>query len=122
MLSSIGSAVKTVSLLQKSKLLSTTGALRYLSSFENIIVEKKGEKSNVALITLNRPKALNALNRALMTDLANALDELEADKDVAAIVLTGSQKAFAAGADIKEMENHTFAKCVNAKFLSNWDR
>lgn len=65
------------------------------TAFENVIVEKKGAKNNVALITLNRPKALNALNAALMTDLANALDELESDADVAAIVLTGSQKAFA---------------------------
>lgn len=60
-----------------------------------MIVEKKGEKSNVALITLNRPKALNALNSALMTDLSHALDELEKDSDVAAIVITGSTKAFA---------------------------
>lgn len=66
-----------------------------LSAFDNILVEKKGEKSNVALITLNRPKALNALNKGLMTDLANALDELEGDSSIAAIVLTGSQKAFA---------------------------
>lgn len=58
-------------------------------------MEKKGEKNNVALITLNRPKALNALNAALMTDLSNALDELESDNDVAAIVITGSAKAFA---------------------------
>lgn len=60
-----------------------------------MIVEKKGAKNNVALITLNRPKALNALNSELMTDLSNALDELEGDTDVAAIVITGSQKAFA---------------------------
>lgn len=65
------------------------------TAFENVIVEKKGEKNNVALITLNRPKALNALNSALMTDLSNALDELENDNDVAAIVITGSTKAFA---------------------------
>ena len=59
------------------------------------MVEKKGDKKNVALITLNRPKALNALNSALMRDLSNALDELEGDDDVAAIVITGSAKAFA---------------------------
>lgn len=69
--------------------------MQSISVFENVIVEKKGEKSNVALITLNRPKALNALNSALMTDLSNALDELEGDTDVAAIVITGSAKAFA---------------------------
>ena len=69
--------------------------MQSFTAFENVTVEKKGEKSNVALITLNRPKALNALNAALMTDLSNALDELEKDGDVAAIVITGSAKAFA---------------------------
>lgn len=58
-------------------------------------MERKGEKSNVGLITLNRPKALNALSDALMLDVANALDELESDNNIGAIVLTGSQKAFA---------------------------
>ena len=58
-------------------------------------MEKRGEKQNVGLITLNRPKALNALNSALMTDLARALDELESDREIAAIVITGSNKAFA---------------------------
>lgn len=58
-------------------------------------VDRKGAKSNVGLITLNRPKALNALNDALMLDLSNAIDELEGDKQIGAIVLTGSAKAFA---------------------------
>ena len=58
-------------------------------------MEKKGANNNVGLITLNRPKALNALCDALMRDLSNALDELEADKEIGAIVLTGSTKAFA---------------------------
>jgi enoyl-CoA hydratase len=59
----------------------------------------------VALVTLNRPKALNALCYALFSDLNRALMELDKDKNVSAIVLTGSEKAFAAGADIKEMKD-----------------
>jgi len=60
-------------------------------------VDKKGEKQNVGVITLNRPKALNALCNALMTDVNAALSEFEADDSVGAIVLTGSERAFAAG-------------------------
>lgn len=59
----------------------------------------------VALVTLNRPKALNALCYSLFSDLNRALTELDKDKNVSAIVLTGSEKAFAAGADIKEMKD-----------------
>jgi enoyl-CoA hydratase/carnithine racemase len=60
-------------------------------------VDKKGEKQNVGVITLNRPKALNALCNALMVDVNNALDEFQKDDSVGAIVLTGSERAFAAG-------------------------
>lgn len=70
---------------------------------EMIKIEKVGEKQNVALIKLNRPKALNALCAQLMTELADALEVLDTDKSVGAIVITGSERAFAAGADIKEM-------------------
>src|SRR5512134_1532555 len=69
-------------------------------AYQNILVEKRGR---VGLITLNRPKALNALSAALVAELAQALDAFEADAGVGAIVVTGSDKAFAAGADIKEM-------------------
>ena len=62
----------------------------------------------VATIQLNRPKALNALNAAMMTEVAAALAELERDDDVGCVILTGSEKAFAAGADIKEMQNDTY--------------
>ena len=64
-------------------------------NFEFINVKKKGEKQNVGFIQLNRPKALNALSDGLMHELNNALDMFEADKNVGAIVLTGSEKAFA---------------------------
>lgn len=69
-------------------------------AFETILLDIKGR---VGLITLNRPQALNALNAQLINELNQALDQLEADRDIGCIVLTGSAKAFAAGADIKEM-------------------
>ena len=75
-------------------------------TYENILVETHGK---VGLIRLNRPKALNALSRGLITDLNAALRGFEADANIGAIVLTGSEKAFAAGADIKEIESLTFA-------------
>ncbi|CAD5233264.1 unnamed protein product [Bursaphelenchus xylophilus] len=87
---------------------------------EFIKVEKVGEKKNVGLITLNRPKALNALNRGLMNEIAEQVVEFDNDKSVGAIVLTGSEKAFAAGADIKEMIPNTMANCFQESFLENW--
>uniref|UniRef100_A0A8C5H6C8 Enoyl-CoA hydratase, mitochondrial n=1 Tax=Gouania willdenowi TaxID=441366 RepID=A0A8C5H6C8_GOUWI len=96
------------------------------SIFQNlnnyIIVEKRGEKSDVGFIQLNRPKALNALCDGLMTEMGNALDAFEADKDIGAIVITGSDRAFAAGADIKEMQNRTFQECYSGNFLAHWNR
>ncbi|GFO23354.1 enoyl-coa hydratase, mitochondrial [Plakobranchus ocellatus] len=102
-----------------------TPALRLFSTgtYENVKVEKVGEKKNVTLIQLNRPKALNALCDALIKDLNQALDEAEADKDVGAIVLTGSQRAFAAGADIKEMQDvKSFSDVYNTNFSLAWNR
>src|SRR6202030_1007939 len=69
-------------------------------AYENIIVETRGR---VGLIRLNRPQALNALNRALMSELGQAITAFEADTNIGCMVITGSDKAFAAGADIKEM-------------------
>ena len=74
------------------------------TEYENVLVETKEE--GVVLITLNRPKSLNALCHALFKDLNSALQEADKDPSVRAIVLTGSQKAFAAGADIKEMNSN----------------
>lgn len=89
-------------------------------AYENIIVENKGR---VGLITLSRPKAMNALNPALIGELAEALDAYEADEEIFAIVLTGSEKAFAAGADIKEMKDNTFASNYINNFISDgWER
>lgn len=81
-----------------------------------------GDKKNVGLITLNRPKALNALCKQLMSELSQALTEFEADKSVGAIVITGSEKAFAAGADIKEMQGNTYSDCIIGNFLADWTK
>jgi enoyl-CoA hydratase len=88
-------------------------------SYENIIVETRGK---VGLIRLNRPQALNALNRALVHDLTRALDAFEADANIGCMVITGSDKAFAAGADIKEMADKTFDQAYLGDFAANWDR
>jgi len=88
-------------------------------AYQTIIAETRG---NVGLITLNRPKALNALNDQLITELAQALDAMEADDEVGAIVITGSEKAFAAGADIKEMADKTFMDVYAENFIETWQR
>ena len=88
-------------------------------AYQNIIVETRGP---VGLITFNRPKALNALNNDLISELGQALDAFEADDAVGAIVLTGSEKAFAAGADIKEMKDKTFVEAFLGNFISKWER
>jgi len=88
--------------------------------YENIITETR---DNVGIITLNRPKALNALSNALMTELAEAVDTFENDDAVGAMVLTGSDKAFAAGADIKEMKDKTWMETYTEDFITrNWER
>ena len=89
-------------------------------TFETLLVETRGR---VGLITLNRPKALNALNAALIRELGQALDAFEADPAVGAVVLTGSDKAFAAGADIKEMAAKTYMQAYVEDFITNgWER
>uniref|UniRef100_A0A8C8SDX4 Enoyl-CoA hydratase, mitochondrial n=1 Tax=Pelusios castaneus TaxID=367368 RepID=A0A8C8SDX4_9SAUR len=90
--------------------------------FQYIVVEKKGAKQNVGVIQLNRHKALNALCDGLINELNQALDSFEKDPHVGAIVITGSEKAFAAGADIKEMQNRTFQECYGGNFLAHWNR
>ncbi len=88
--------------------------------FQNIIAEKKDD--GVALITLNRPDALNALNDALINELGSAIDTFEADTDIGCIVITGSEKAFAAGADIKEMQSKSYMETYMSNFISTWER
>ena len=89
-------------------------------TYENIIVETHGP---VGLITLNRPKAMNALNTPLAKEMTRALDAFEADDAIGAIVLTGNDKAFAAGADIKEMQNKTSVEAYMEDFITaHWER
>jgi len=88
-------------------------------SYENIIVETKGK---VGIVRLNREHALNALNAALIGELCAAIDAFEADANIACVVLTGSDKAFAAGADIKEMAGKSFMDAYMGDFVSTWDR
>jgi enoyl-CoA hydratase len=88
-------------------------------AYDNIIVETRGK---VGLITLNRPQALNALNSALIADLTAAIDTFEADPGIGCLVLTGSEKAFAAGADIKEMAGKSYMDAFYGDFAAGWDR
>lgn len=92
------------------------------AQYEYILVEKRGGDNNVGFIQLNRPKALNALCDGLMKEVGHALDNFEADGSVGAIVITGSERAFAAGADIKEMQSRTFQECYGGNFLAHWNR
>jgi enoyl-CoA hydratase len=86
-------------------------------AYDTIIVETRGR---VGLLRLNRPQALNALNAKLMTELKAALDAFEADAQIGCIVVTGSDKAFAAGADIKEMADRSFLDVFMGEFTGDW--
>jgi enoyl-CoA hydratase len=88
-------------------------------SYQNIIVETKGR---VGIIRLNRPQQLNALNMALKAELGQAIDAYEADENIGCMLITGNEKAFAAGADIKEMADKTFIEAYLGNFAGNWDR
>jgi enoyl-CoA hydratase len=88
-------------------------------SYETILVETKGA---VTLVTLNRPQALNALNSAVLKELIDAFAAYDADPEQRCLVLTGSEKAFAAGADIKEMQSQGFAEMYAANFFAGWEQ
>jgi enoyl-CoA hydratase len=88
-------------------------------AYETILTETRGR---VGLITLNRPGQLNALNDQLIREVNQALDGFEADEGIGAIVVTGSDKAFAAGADIKEMQNKTYIEAYKEDFIASWER
>jgi len=88
-------------------------------AYENIIAETRGR---VGVITLDRPNALNALNSELIAEVTKALDGFEADDGVGCIVVTGSERAFAAGADIKEMQSKTYMEAYKENFIGPWDR
>ena len=101
--------------MQKSE-----AALTETPTLQLVLVEQRG---NVGLITLNRPEVYNALSDALTRELTEALDQLEADDAVGAIVLTGNEKSFAAGADIKEMKDSSFVDMYLSDFITtSWER
>ena len=87
--------------------------------YEYILVETRGK---VGIVRLNRPQVLNALNAKLKSELAAAIDAYEADPNIGCIVISGSEKAFAAGADIKEMADKSFIDVYMGNFAGNWDR
>ena len=91
--------------------------MKLKASYEYIKAEVKG---NAGLITLNRPKALNALCDGLLDDVIHAARVFDKDDNIGAIVITGSEKAFAAGADIKEMSKRTYVQCYNNNQFENW--
>src|ERR1700738_1591328 len=88
-----------------------------MMSYETILVERDGR---VGTITLNRPQALNALNSQMMNEVTGAAAEFDADSGIGAIIITGSAKAFAAGADIKEMSHLAFADAFDGDFFAPW--
>ncbi|RCW23137.1 enoyl-CoA hydratase [Ciceribacter lividus] len=87
-------------------------------TYETLLVEVRGR---VAIVTLNRPQALNALNSTVMAELRQVLAGVQKDGDIGAVVLTGSEKAFAAGADIKEMQSLDFVDAYLGDFISGWE-
>jgi enoyl-CoA hydratase len=86
--------------------------------YQNILVETQGR---VGVIRLNRPQALNALNKALIAELTQAIEAFDVDDKIGCMLITGSDKAFAAGADIKEMADKPFIEAYLDDFVSNWD-
>ncbi|MCB1418119.1 MAG: enoyl-CoA hydratase [Notoacmeibacter sp.] len=88
-------------------------------AYETILTETRGK---VGIITLNRPKALNALNLTVMDEVCTALEAFDADAKIGAVVLTGSEKAFAAGADIKAMQPLTYKDSYSMDLFAGWDR
>src|SRR3974377_1117028 len=88
-------------------------------AYQNVIVETKGR---VGIIRLNRLSALNALSPALVTELSQAIDAFEADDAISCLLITGNDKAFAAGADIKEMAEKSFFNAFIGNFAVDWDR
>jgi len=88
-------------------------------SYETILVEKKGA---VTLVTLNRPQALNALNTTVLKELIDAFAAYDGDPGQHCLVLTGSEKAFAAGSDLKEMQAQGFAEMYSSNFFAGWEK
>ena len=89
---------------------------------EQLVIVERQPEQRTALVRFNRPKQLNALNAAVMDALCEALEELDRDDEVRAIVVTGNERAFAAGADIAEMSGATPVDMLRANRIGQWDR
>lgn len=94
--------------------------LQTTGQFQNLLVERCGEKQNVGVVKLNRPRLLNALNDALMTELGVALRQLDQDNNIGCIIITGSDRAFSIGADIPEMSQKTHQDVMEQDFPSKF--
>ncbi|KAF8478347.1 enoyl-CoA hydratase/isomerase family protein [Gautieria morchelliformis] len=107
----------------QNAILSRVPVVRRMSSqsFTHILTSQPA-KPSVSLITLNRPKFLNALSTPLLLEINRALDEAENNAGIGAVVLTGSERSFVAGADIKEMKDKNFSEVYQTDFLHNWTR
>jgi len=88
-------------------------------TYENILIRQEGQ---VGIVQINRPKAMNALNSPTMLDITDALQAYDQDKNIGCMVLTGNERAFAAGADIKQMARATVVEQLSTPFLTLWDR
>jgi len=115
-------AMRTLGAAMRSRhpLLSSQIRLLSTTNYEYIKTDLAGTGDRVGIVTLNRPKAMNALCAGLMEEVIKALNEMDNDPTIGAIVLTGNEKAFAAGADIKEMKDRTFASNYRENFLGWW--
>ena len=89
-----------------------------MTEYETILVERRGR---VGIITLNRPAALNALNETLLHEVVQAATAFDVDTEIGAIIVTGSERAFAAGADIKEMSNKSYRDAYLGNMFAGWD-
>jgi enoyl-CoA hydratase len=114
---------RSIAFNNRNNLLNATTTMNFYSTetneYQNILFEKRD--NGVALITLNRPKALNALNRDLCRELGQVFQRIESDDSVRVVVLTGSEKAFAAGADIKEMQPMSFTDVYKTNLFGDLD-
>ena len=90
-----------------------------MGPFETVLTEREGA---VGIVTLNRPQAMNALNAKLVDEAVEALSAFDADEAIGCMILTGSERAFAAGADIKEMASFSFVDAYGQDFIARWDR
>lgn len=118
----IRSSLSKTKLMLSSKFVTPVSSMKLsTSNLEYIIADKVGEKKNVGLVKLNRPKALNALCDGLITELTETVSAYDADDTIGAIIVTGNERAFAAGADIKEMLDMTFSANLRTGLLKQWE-